>query len=307
MSKTSAKILIGMWSAVLAVCIALFTFLSVNGGWLNLPFWNNARYGGDWSYHTVHEQSLADDVHSLQLDWKAGDILVRRSEDGNVKIVQLGVKNTPENQFFRAAANNGVLTISEGPSRAGLRIGPFSYSIGSDLELYLPEKVYESVRLTGSNGDVFLESLDASSLKISTSSGEISLSGSVQKLDLSSNSGDILCHDLQAEQITCRTTSGDMDFSGELKEIDAVSTSGELSFYTSRMVSGASLRSTSGDVTLSLPENDGFDARFSTTSGDLHCDFSGPFREGSQDFQYQGGGPQITVQTTIGDAALLRS
>lgn len=303
MSKTAAKILIGIWSLVLLLFAVLFGYLCYNGGWNSLPFYSS-RWGTNGTYQLVHEETVEGQVDSIQLDWRGGDITVYVSSDDKVKVAQRGVKNTPEEQFFHTSFSDGTLTVSNGSTIAGLPIGPFHYSIGSDLELYLPKKTYEALTLKSGSGDVHLDRLDADTLDISTSSGDISLSGEFRELTLTSTSGDLLGRGVTAETVHIRTTSGDVNYAGDVSKIEATSTSGSLIFRTGRMVENASLHSTSGDAMLYLPENDGFTAKLSSSSGDLICDFTG--LDGGRAFQYKDGGAEIRVETTSGDAFLLR-
>ena len=74
MSRTTAKIYIGVWSAVLLLFTALFGYLWYNGGWtgLSLHFgWSNHS-----TYQQVHEQTFTEPIQTLALDWKGGDLSV---------------------------------------------------------------------------------------------------------------------------------------------------------------------------------------------------------------------------------------
>ena len=302
MSKTVAKISIGVWSLVFVLFAVLFGCLWYHGGWggLSLPF--NGRYQNS-SYQTVHEQTFSDPVQSLELQWRGGDVSVHSSSGTEVKIVQKGVKNTPEEQFFQASIRDGVLTVTDGSTVAGLPIGPFSFSISSDLEVYLPEETYNALALETTGGDLFFDALQADRLEIHTQSGDVDLSGAYQELAFTSTSGDLLCRDVTVDQVSSQTTSGNIEISGKLSQIAATSTSGDLSLRTSQMITNAAIQSTSGDVLLFLPENDGFTAQLHSSSGDLICAFPG-FRDGNE-FRYKDGGASIRLDTTSGDACLL--
>lgn len=303
MSKTAAKIFICVWSVVLVLFGVLFGYLCYSGGWGSLggySYWS----GDNTTFQQLHDQTITEPVNALQLDWKGGDVTLFPGDGQEVKIIQRGVKNTPADQFFRTSVKNGVLTVSDGNRVAGLRIGPFSYSIGSDLEIHLPQKTYETISLRTSGGDVSGETLDAGKLDVTTASGDIFLSGNFQKLEMTSTSGDLVCRDVSVDQLVLDTTSGDVDCEGELSAITATSTSGELCFRTSRMITGASISSTSGDVMLALPENDGFTARLNTAVGDLLCEFGS---DGGHTYQYKDGGAEIQMDTTSGDVYLQRS
>ena len=279
MSRTTAKIYIGVWSAVLLLFTALFGYLWYNGGWtgLSLHFgWSNHS-----TYQQVHEQTFTEPIQTLALDWKGGDVSVFSTSGKEIKIVQKAVKNTPEDQFFQASIEDDALVVSNGKTVAGLPIGPFPFSIGSDLEVYLPEQIYETLQLDTTGGDIFFQPLEVKELVVHTNSGDVSLGGDFEKLDFSSNSGDLLCRDVTVKQLISQTTSGDIQASGSFARIQATSTSGDISLRTSQMITEAAIQSTSGDVVLFIPENDGFTAQLNSSTGDFICafpDFQSPYR-----------------------------
>ncbi|MFR8228404.1 MAG: DUF4097 family beta strand repeat-containing protein [Anaeromassilibacillus sp.] len=301
MSRTTAKIYIGVWSAVLLLFTALFGYLWYNGGWtgLSLHFgWSNHS-----TYQQVHEQTFTEPIQTLALDWKGGDVSVFSTSGKEIKIVQKAVKNTPEDQFFQASIEDDALVVSNGKTVAGLPIGPFPLSIGSDLEVYLPEQIYETLQLDTTGGDIFFQPLEVKELVVHTNSGDVSLGGDFEKLDFSSNSGDLLCRDVTVKQLISQTTSGDIQASGSFARIQATSTSGDISLRTSQMITEAAIQSTSGDVVLFIPENDGFTAQLNSSTGDFICAF--PDFHGGDTYRYKDGSAKIQLNTTSGDACLL--
>ena len=301
MSRTTAKIYIGVWSAVLLLFTALFGYLWYNGGWtgLSLHFgWSNHS-----TYQQVHEQTFTEPIQTLALDWKGGDGSGFSPRGKEIKIVQKAVKNTPEDQFFQASIEDDALVVSNGKIVAGLPIGPFPFSIGSDLEVYLPERIYETLQLDTTGGDIFFQPLEVKDLVVHTNSGDVSLGGDFEKLDFSSNSGDLLCRDVTVKQLISQTTSGDIQASGSFARIQATSTSGDISLRTSQMITEAAIQSTSGDVVLFIPENDGFTAQLNSSTGDFICAF--PDFHGGDTYRYKDGSAKIQLNTTSGDACLL--
>lgn len=217
--------------------------------------------------------------------------------------MQKAVKNTPEDQFFQASVQNGSLTVSNGRTVAGLPIGPFPFSIGSDLEVYLPEQVYDTLNLDTAGGDIHLDSMEANRIGIPTHSGDVDLASTFQELDFTSASGDLLCRSATVGTMISKTTSGDLEVSGNLSQIQATSTSGDISLRSSQMISGATIQSTSGDIFLFLPENGGFTAQLNSSAGDLICAF--PNFYGGKVYRYKDGSVKIQMDTASGDACLL--
>lgn len=152
-------------------------------------------------------------------------------------------------------------------------------------------------------GDIFFQPLEVKELVVHTNSGDVSLGGDFEKLDFSSNSGDLLCRDVTVKQLISQTTSGDIQASGSFARIQATSTSGDISLRTSQMITEAAIQSTSGDVVLFIPENDGFTAQLNSSTGDFICAF--PDFHGGDTYRYKDGSAKIQLNTTSGDACLL--
>lgn len=302
MSKTAAKVIIGIWSVILVFCIAVFAFLCVSDGWGNRYFWHSSRYDGDWSYVQLKEQSISEEINSLDINWKGGDVIFYESDNATVKIVQRGVKNTPEAEFFNYNVSNGKLTIQDGKRTAGLRIFPFSFSIGSDLDVYLPQKTYETLAVKTVGGDVDLQSFQAAALEMKSTSGDLTASGTYTEMTLETTSGDMEFSSAQTDRLELHTVSGEASFKGSAKQINANSTSGDLSFKVEDMPEAVSVHTVSGEIAFALPENDGFSVEFHSVSGDLYSDFWD--RTDRYNTKYKDGGKLFDLSTTSGDVRL---
>ena len=219
------------------------------------------------------------------------------------KLCKKGSKTRRKSSFFQASVRDGVLTVTDGSTTAGLAIGPFPFSIGSDLEVYLPEETYDALSLETTDGDLFFDALQAERLEVRTQSGDAELSGVYQELAFASHNGDFLCRDVTVEQLACQTTSGDMEISGKLSQITATSTSGDVSLRTSQMITSATIQSTSGDVLLFPPGKRRLYGAAPQLVGRSDLRFPG-FQSGNE-FRYKDGGASIRLDTTSGDACLL--
>lgn len=114
------------------------------------------------------------------------------------------------------------------------------------------------INYDGVSGDVRIWDFECKRLRISTVSGKVDLSGRIERLSFSSVSGG-----LRADALPERCSV----------ETDTVSGSVELRF--DGCPGDVEVDSTSGDVTLWLPEDAGFELDYDSVSGDLDCDFPG--------------------------------
>jgi lia operon protein LiaG len=123
------------------------------------------------------------------------------------------------------------------------------------------------------SGRFFSEELNAENAEIVTMSGDIQCNGSIGNVKLSSTSGMLRSDSLKAKDIELRTTSGDAELTGDLGNITASSTSGQIKLTYDSFDYQASISTTSGDVSLMLPETAVFAYSFKTSSGDADCAF----------------------------------
>lgn len=151
-----------------------------------------------------------------------------------------------------------------------------------------------SVTLKSVSGDVSLEKVEGEA-SVSSVSGEIvvtdvqnlqtakSVSGDVRVTDarsrrdaeISSVSGDVTIRGVEARELTISSVSGDVEIvDGSCERASMKSVSGDLR-YQGRLSSGGryEFNSHSGEVTLLIPEDVGFELEASTFSGDIDTEF----------------------------------
>lgn len=162
----------------------------------------------------------------------------------------------------------------------------------------------KSINISSSSGRVELNEITTDFLECDTTSGDCNVSGRAKTVVLSSSSGSIMANGLKADTFSCDSTSGDWTVSGELGEISGGSSSGKLSFDLNAPPKMVSLDNTSGGIRLSIPDNDGFTAVYSSTSGKFSSNFEGTTTDGI--FIHKSGKLQYELNTSSGDIAVLK-
>lgn len=166
--------------------------------------------------------------------------------------------------------------------------------------------------LTSASGDVMAENCEAkNALTLRTASGDLRASGilSGDALTAQASSGDVFLHHLSTKTLEAGTHSGDLtvsDFRGSLK---AATSSGDIDLRNDRLAGDLSLKSSSGDITVSFHEApDAFSVRYRGSSGDGKVRISGLVYEENSDHRIVGmkgsGGYQIDARTSSGDFVL---
>ncbi|HOJ09214.1 MAG TPA: DUF4097 family beta strand repeat-containing protein [Clostridiales bacterium] len=278
MDKRLIKGNIILWSVVLVIAIAVFVAFA-RGNYCNpfgFPF--NMKTANRSQFVVVKEQSIKNDTHNINdvtVDWISGNVDIFKSENNEIKIVQLAGEKFSDNDLFSYKIRGGKLSvIDERKGKTSIGFNFNNFNNGSDLEIYLPEKEFNSIRINTVSSDITSESLNTEILTFSTTSGDVILSGKFSEVDVKTVSGDIRAENLDVQRIALDTTSGDISLTGSLTELDINTISGDAKVYSSDMIKNVKSNAVSGNVTIAIPENDGFTIDFSKVSGNLKSDFA---------------------------------
>lgn len=303
-------------------------------------------FGGDkGSYITVKEETVNEEIRSVDLDWVSGNLTVYKSEDEKTRVVQKGYENFPEEQTFEVSAAGGRLTVRD---RRGRGWNFFSFGVRrGDLEVYLPEKQYESFSSSGASSSVLIEEFKADSMKVKSVSGSIKLSGEFGSLDVNTTSGEINAVGCKVEgdlvansvsggivitgaqaggQIKANSTSGGinatgvsakraelssvsggLDLAGSVERAGMYTTSGSLRCEAGKELIDLDATSVSGSLTLTVPDRS-FTAQFGKVSGSFSCSF--PTTQNGSEYRYTGSSSDTAsfrMNTTSGSFRIQQS
>ena len=154
-------------------------------------------------------------------------------------------------------------------------------------------------------GDLFLTGVSGEKAAVSTVSGDIQWSqGQARELSVKSTSGAVQVVGMRAEECHLKTVTGPLAYQGAGGKFFGESVTGSLRAQLTACPAEGELGSVQGDIFLTLPENNGFQARHSSVSGHFTSDFSGSGQGGG--FLYKGGGPLLSFTTTSGDVRIAR-
>lgn len=228
----------------------------------------------------------AEDVSSLDIRLTNGDIELSYTDGPDIEIEIEG-----DTQDIKTMLrDNGVLSVTQGSTASAV----FLFMRGirrTNVMLLLPQKAWESVCISTTNGDIRSEEeLSCTELKISATSGDLELaratcenmelklcSGDIDACDLKGNlyaeskSGDIeVCGSLGRCEMF--SASGDVEFAGVCAEITGSSTSGDVELRLEQLPKKGKGSSISGDCEIIVPADQGFHLSYRTVSGSFSTD-----------------------------------
>ena len=117
-------------------------------------------------------------------------------------------------------------------------------------------------------------------------------------------SGKVTAENLNTASLECDTVSGNIKVSGAIERFDLDSTSGCAEIVTSVPLKKLETDTVSGNVTVTIPENNGFELEFDTVSGDIDCEF--PLIQKNGSHIYSDGAARIEADSTSGDFTVKR-
>ena len=261
----------------------------------------------------------AENVKALDIQLHNGDVDVNVLEQDVVE-----VSGDAEDLEIRLD-DDGVLYIRQGKTASSSVV--FGRGLArTDVELTLPARLWEFVKINTVNGDVQLaDALEANELSIQTVSGDITAQRAHSPhMTMQSVSGDIECTDVTGS-IAAESKSGDITIRGSFAEVGASSMSGDVELTGMAVVaSGVSMSgdvaiemdalprelradSKSGDCDVRVPAGKGFTVNLHTISGDFDTDFElvGTIGRKSGSAVYLDGGDSVlTISSISGDITL---
>lgn len=277
-------------------------------------------YSEGFEYTDGENYILIDDVKTIDIQWAAGMVYIQSWSGGDVMVQEFAQSELTERTRMETGLEDGVLTVRY---RSGIGLGNVKGQ--KWLTVLIPEGMMGEIGVATASAAVTVQGLELDTLRVSTTSGDISAYECyAQTSAFSSTSGMLNLTNLESDQVEASTISGDIY--GDLWSNSAVisSTSGDISFTTvdamdsieARTVSGdiqvwadsstlqkIAAGSTSGDISLSLPLYDlGFTLDFQTVSGSLDVPSETiPPSQGGGKYVYEDGGCEIEVETVSGD------
>lgn len=233
----------------------------------------NGQYGGDSGYTVCAEGEAsfsAAAVERLDIGWIAGSVEISAYDGDEIQVAESASRALDENEKLRWKLDKGVLRLRYcAPGTCNMQsksltvLVPESLCLeGLEVDVTSSELTLNALSVSGEvnfdsvSGGVQARGLNCEQLYISTVSGEAEIEGRMEKLRYSSTSGGMRADGMpEGCAVETDTVSGNMElrFDGCPGDIEA--------------------DSTSGNVTVYLPGDVGFELDYDSVSGGLDSDF----------------------------------
>jgi len=242
--------------------VAIIVVVLVKGSLFNFNF-GAIGFGTGNIYDNADKYSVgngsveADTLDSLSIDWIDGSVDVLLYDGTTIEIAEEGSDSLEEKKRVHYYYNKGKLDIQYQKSGNILQFGKTGYN--KKLTVRIPRALAENIQSFDGNfvsTAVDLEQITVKDVNIDIVSGDVSLSGAFDDLEINS-------------------------------------VSGNLEVFSSVTPKNAECDTVSGDVELYIPSTSEFRAEFDSVSGDIDCELSydskddGVIRKGDDSNSYE--------------------
>lgn len=319
--KTGSIVAIVCWSIV-ALLLTGVLVSALTGGWFQGFGLNIADFGtGEYSVMGKYEVDAAG-IDSIEINWTAGSAEIEPYSGDKIYFEESARRELEDKYKLKYEADASVLKIKYIGSLISWNVPNKRLSLKVPQEL---AKKLSNFTTESTSADVTVTGLTAQKARLHTVSGEVNASQcSFKDLRLESTSGNFQTEDVTVEKAEASSTSGEINLFGKYAEARANVTSGDvrinaqgLEVFSGGSVSGElnvksdtfpqqfDMSTTSGDVSLTIPDGEGFTVTFSSVSGKLRCDF--PVVNQGDDSIYNNGAAKIKINTVSGDGEIIRN
>ncbi|NLZ46663.1 MAG: DUF4097 domain-containing protein [Clostridiales bacterium] len=271
-----------------------------------LPLLMLTGCGNQQSTSMVNDLSFSlDEIKKITISYDDENISFFEGVNENL-IIKEYMSKDKESYHANVTQENNEIKVSEGGK-------PFSKkNFNRYIKVYLPASYSEDLKITTTNGNIDLSdvSLDISSIRIDSTSGEIKINEmTATDIHLSSTHGKMELGNIIGDNIKIETTNGNVSCKSIEGNVAYTSTSGKAEFLSAKG-SGTYKANNSGKLKVNYEEvtgdlslynkNDNIDLTIPST---LDFDFKATTKNGSVDTNFQGSisVKGRTTSGTIGD------
>lgn len=243
-------------------------------------------------------------IHNIQLNWLSGDIRVLTSVDELIHVIQYADTWFSKRSLMQVNIQGVTLSIADGRKRRGL----VGINIGrTALEIYLPARVFDTIFLNSTGGQLQLNRFQANRCRCNITSGCLDLAGRMEELELHAVASVVKGQHLSADRLILQSTSAKIDIRGEFRHLQYTTTGRGLNMDCLKMPESLHSVSTGANVVVSIPDNEGFEILLKKRSGILKSDFDlTPLHRDSNYFIHKIGKSEFKIDIR-GGAFLLKA
>nr|WP_186323243.1 DUF4097 family beta strand repeat-containing protein [Paenibacillus xylanexedens] len=243
-------------------------------------------------------------INDIELDWLSGNIRVLLSEDELIHVMQYADKRYSERKLIQPSINGNKLSIVDGRKKAGF----IGFNIGrTALELQIPRRVLNSMIVRTTGGQITMNEIQANRCQCKVTSGSLTMSGSMQKLEVYATASDFYANNVKADRFVLHGSSSKMEITGEFQHVESKTTGRALQMDCLQTPDSFHSVSTGMKATVCIPDQEGFEVELNERSGTFKTEFElTPLQNKHKRMVYKNGEKQFLIDVRGGTFLLKR-
>lgn len=275
MSRKNAKFRLAMWSVVTVVLISLFVGgLSLKHGFSNM--FNIIQIGAfHKDLNKINEWTVkADNLQNIIVDLKVDDIIIRTTEDKDIKIVESSNYELNKKEELKISEEGKTVKIYR--DHKILNGISFGQNKSKRIDIYIPETYKENLSVNNNVGDIeVLSNLNLDKFDISQNVGDLSIEGDISCNNFSakSSTGSMEAAIINTKEYDIKASVGDIEFNGLSGKGTVKAATGDINCGIDRIDGDISIDSKVGDVEVNIADGLSFELDAKCNVGDIDSDF----------------------------------
>lgn len=258
--------------------IVIFTLIAVIATFVYLSLFNGQKLPFIFSEQKepnilLQDVTLEENIDNVNLEWYSGGVVISKSYDDKIHFKEKSTEKLNANKWASTRIVDDTLYLKSNNKYNFVLF--FFQSPATYLELRLPDKRYESLKLLMTSGNTTISEFNISDIDITITSGNLFLfTIASDQIKINMTSGNSNFQNTQTQNLDLTMTSGNTDFEGIIvNECRINMTSGNLNlssidFSPKDLI----LDMTSGDADITLSKQVGFVLNLDKTSGNVDLD-----------------------------------
>jgi lia operon protein LiaG len=254
----------------------------------------SASGGFSLETYAIRDQVVVSkkDISKIEIDLSSSDLTVNPTSENEITVELTGKiskKLKKKLQLDVQEKGDSVKIALKGEDQIKFNVGVLI--VDTNVEVFLPQKIYDSIKIDNSSGDINIQEFKSKNTIFETSSG------------------DITATNLHSKGHRFHSSSGEMKLSNVTGNIEAESSSGDMIIQFENATGNLDAKTSSGDVSVEYryePKSLAID--FKASSGDGEVTLDGVNFEERSENEIRGfigtGDFKVTVETSSGDFSL---
>ncbi len=221
----------------------------------------------------LQDVTIEENITNINLEWYSGGVVISRSYDDKIHFKEKSTEKLSSSKWASTDVVGDTLFLKSNNKYNFVLF--FLKSPTTYLELRLPDKQYDSLKMTLTSGNTTISEFDISDVDITITSGNLFLFNiQSERMTIDMTSGNSNFQNTFTQTLDLTMTSGNTDYEGIISEECRIDmTSGNLNLtsttHTPRVMN---INMTSGDADITLSKIYGFVLKLEKTSGNVDLD-----------------------------------